>query len=541
MGVDRLRDPVMNKGTAFSSAERSQYRLRGLLPPRVESTEVQVNREMERIRSQSTELDKFVYLQTLLARNQRLFFQVIMPNIVECMPIIYTPVVGTACQQWGHIYQQPRGMYISMEDKGHIYEVLKNYPEDDIRVIVVTDGERILGLGDLGCFGMGIPIGKLLLYNGCGGVNPKHTLPIQLDTGCNTAALRNDPFYFGIDSDRIRGEQYDEFIDEFMEAVQKRFSSSTLIQFEDFAQANAARLLEKYRHKYCCFNDDIQGTAAVALAGIFGALRMDGVESDLSKHKVLFYGAGSAGIGIADLIGEELVKNKGIDKETAKRSCWFLDSKGLIYEGRANLTTEKSKYAHSNPPHLVDSTLLSAVKAIQPSILIGVSTIANSFSPEIIKTMCQFNDRPIIFALSNPTSKAECTAESCYFESNGKAVFASGSPFDPVTMPNGDVLEPGQANNAYCFPGIGLAVKLCAAKFVSNLMILEAARCLGGLASKERLDRGCLFPSLNEIQSVSAQIASAIAKVAVRGGLATKPADFTVEFVRQNMYNPNYD
>jgi len=539
-GVDVLRSNVLNKGSGFQDEERANLGLSGLVPPKVVSLEVQVKRALEMLRRQPTELDKYVFLQGLLGRNERLFFKLVMTNIVETMPLIYTPVVGAACQNWGRIFQAPRGMYISYKHKGSILEVLQNWPVDDVRVIVVTDGERILGLGDLGCFGMGIPIGKLLLYNGCGGVDPLHTLPIQLDTGCNTPAVRNDPYYFGLDMDRVRGSAYDEFIDEFIQAVQKRFSPSTLIQFEDFAQGNAARLLTKYQYECCTFNDDIQGTAAVALAGIFSALRLPGVEKDLSKHRFLFYGAGSAGIGIADLIVADLVTNNGVSKDEAKRSCWFLDSKGLIYAGRANLTDEKEKYAHENPPSLEDKTLLAAVRAIKPTALIGVSTIPNSFDTAILKEMCALNARPIVFALSNPTSKAECTAEACYRETNGRAVYASGSPFAPVTLDDGREFVPGQGNNSYIFPAVGLAVCLCGAKHVSDLMFLESAKALAAETTEEDLAKESVYPPLTKVQTVSASIAYAVCKQAEKEGLATRPVPASPDEIEKRMYDPAY-
>mmetsp|Transcript_14593 Transcript_14593/g.39042 ORF Transcript_14593/g.39042 Transcript_14593/m.39042 type:complete len:546 (+) Transcript_14593:111-1748(+) len=539
-GVDLLRSNVLNRGTGFTAVQRDELGIRGLLPPRVTSLNVQVERALEMMRRQQTDLDKYVFLQGLLGRNERLFFRLVMSNIVETMPLIYTPVVGAACQNWGHIFQATRGMYISYEDKGSILRVLNNWPEDDVRVIVVTDGERILGLGDLGCYGMGIPIGKLLLYNGCGGVDPRHTLPIQLDTGCNTPGVRNDPYYCGLDMDRVRGKDYDEFIDEFVQAVQQRFSTSTLIQFEDFAQANAARLLAKYQYECCTFNDDIQGTAAVALAGIFSALRLPGVQKDLSEHRFLFYGAGSAGIGIADLIVADLVTNKGLSRDVAKRSCWFLDSKGLIYAGRANLTEEKEKYAHENPPHLEDKSLLAAVRALKPTAIIGVSTIPNSFDSAILKEMCNLNERPIVFALSNPTSKAECTAEACYRETNGRAVFASGSPFAPVTLEDGREFVPGQGNNSYIFPAVGLAVCLVGAKHVSDLMFLESAKALALQTTDEDLAKECVYPPLTKVQTVSAYIAYAVCKQAEKEGLATRPVPDSAEDIEKRMYDPSY-
>uniref|UniRef100_A0A7S3EKR0 Malic enzyme n=2 Tax=Rhodosorus marinus TaxID=101924 RepID=A0A7S3EKR0_9RHOD len=540
-GHELLKEPSANKGTAFTEGERASKGLDGLLPPRVVSQDTQVQRHIEYIRHFDNMLDKYVYLMGILGRNEKLFFQIVMSNLMELMPVIYTPTVGEACQKFGKVFGGARGMWLSIKQhKGKIRETLQNWPEDDVRVIVVSDGERILGLGDLGAWGMGIPIGKLLLYNACGGVDPKYCLPVVLDNGCNTPALRNDPQYFGEDIDRVRGTEYDEFVDEFIQAVQARWSPQTLIQFEDFANVNAARLLEEYMFKCCCFNDDIQGTASVALAGIFGALRMPGVENDLSKHRFLFYGAGSAGIGIADLIAEELVTNMGMDLTTAKKICWFVDSKGLIYSGRHALTKEKEKYAHEKDFEVPEgATLFDIVKIIKPTAIIGVSTIPQSFTEEIINFLSETVERPIVFALSNPTSKAECTAEQAYKFSNGKAVFSSGSPFDPVTLDDGQYFVPGQGNNAYVFPGVGLGISVGGCKHVTNAMFLESAKTLASLCTEEHLKVGSVYPPISEVQDISAHIAVATCKQAEKEGLATRPVP-SFEEVRKVFYHPNY-
>jgi len=535
-----LKNPTVNKGTAFSEAEREEYGLEGLLPPRKVPQELQAKRHLEYIRHFDSPLDKHVYLMNVLLRNERLFFRIVMDNVIELMPIIYTPVVGEACQKYGKIFTGCRGMWLSIKKhKGRVAEVLKNWPEDDVRIIVVSDGERILGLGDLGAWGMGIPVGKLLLYNGCGGVDPKHTLPIMLDTGCNRDFIRNDPQYFGEDMDRVRGKEYDEFVDEFITAVQERFTPYTLIQFEDFANTNAARLLDYYMYKCCCFNDDIQGTAAVALAGIFGALRMPNVEPDLSKHRFLFYGAGSAGIGIADLIVDDLIHNKDMSEEEAKRLCWFVDSKGLIYKDRKHLTAQKEKYAHEKTFEVDGSELIDVVKAYKPTAIIGVSTIPQSFTKEIISYMSEIVNRPIVFALSNPTSKAECTAEQAYEFSDGRAVFASGSPFDPVTLADGQHFVPGQGNNAYVFPGVGLGVSVCGAQHVTNGMFLESAKTLAGLCTEEHLREGSVYPPLHQVQDISAHIALAVCRQAVKEGYAAREVT-SFDQIRKAFYSPSY-
>jgi len=535
-----LRNAANNKGSAFNALERNILHLDGLLPPKYVPMQQQVEKTLALMRSQPTELNKFGFLQSLLHRNERLFFRLVMDNIVECMPIIYTPIIGEACTKWGSTFPHNRGMYISYDRKGRIFETLCNWPNSDVRVIVVTDGERILGLGDLGTNGMGIPIGKLLLYSGIGGVDPHHTLPITLDVGCNTPAIRNDPYYMGLDMDRVRGPGYDEFIDEFVLAVQKRFGMQCLIQFEDFAKQNAARLLAKYQYKACCFNDDIQGTAAVALAGILAALRVPDVLPNIEDHRFVFYGAGSAGIGIANLIVEDLVENKGMKLDEAKRKCWFVDTHGLIFKGRGDLTVEKEQYAHDNPPALKDATLQSAIEAIKPTCIVGVSTIPNSFNPDVVKLMAKLNKRPLIFALSNPTSKAECTAESAYVNSDGRAVFSAGSPFKPVTLPDGRKFHPGQGNNSYIFPGVGLGISLSGARHVSDQMFLAAASTLASLTSEADLAKGCLYPPLTDIQKCSAHIAHASWKQAEKDGLATYPAPATPEDIRKHFYNPSY-
>lgn len=533
-GTELLHNPLFNKGAAFSHEERESRHLRGLLPPRVMTLEQQATRIMENFSKKPNALEKYIFLLDLQDRNETLFYRVVMDHLEEMMPIIYTPTVGQACQEFGHIFSRPRGLYISIEDKGQVDRLLQNWPYQDVRVIVVTDGERILGLGDLGANGMGIPVGKLALYTACAGINPAYALPITLDVGTNNPSLLNDPLYIGLPQRRVQGQIYDDFIEEFVTAVQNRFPKA-LIQFEDFGNHNAFRLLQKYRERACTFNDDIQGTAAVSLAGLYSALRITG--GQLGEQTFLFLGAGEAGIGIADLIVAGMVE-EGVPAGDARQKCWFVDSRGLVVKSRADLAEQKRPYAHDYP-FLPD--LFSAVEALKPTALIGVSGQGHTFTQAIVEKMGQFNDRPIIFALSNPTSKSECTAEEAYRWTSGRAIFASGSPFNPVTQPDGQTLFPGQGNNAYIFPGVGLSIVSCGARHVSNEMFMAAAKALAAKVTDKELAEGRVYPALNRIREVSAGIAIAVAEVAYRQGLATlpHPADLPA-FIQSQMYQPLY-
>lgn len=475
---------------------------------------------------------------SIRATSEPLFFASIRHATHELLPILYTPTVGLACQEFSSLIMRPWGLWLGIKtSKGNIRKQLDCWGQD-VKVVCVTDGERILGLGDLGANGIGISVGKLVLYSACGGVPPECCLPVVLDTGCDGPSRIERDYYNGEDHGRVRGEEYDEFVHEFFEAVVDKWGISTLIQFEDFANRNAARLLEKYRNDYCTFNDDIQGTAAVALAGLFKAC------NDLAEHTFLFYGAGSAGLGIADLIVEELVTTKGMDRADAKRKCWFIDSKGLIRKGRERVTAEKERYAHEVDDKLLnavsDRELLSIVKAIKPSVLVGVSTIPKSFSSQVLRHMAKINKRPVIFALSNPTSKSECTAEEAYKETEGRAIFASGSPFAPVKLEDHDkVFVPGQGNNCYVFPGIGLGVVLSGARIITESMFLNAAKSLASLVDKERLESGCVYPPLDNILECSAHVAYAICQDAKCLGLNERNVDhLTPEQIRKEMYDP---
>ncbi|MBU2676667.1 MAG: NAD-dependent malic enzyme [Gammaproteobacteria bacterium] len=532
-GVKILHDPVRNKGTAYTEAERDALKLRGLLPPRVHSMAEQELRVLGNVRAKPTDLERYLYLIALQDRNEHLFYRVIMNNLQEMMPIIYTPTVGKACQEFQHIYRTPRGFYVSMQDKGRVKEIMQNWPHKNARIIVVTDGERILGLGDLGADGMGIAIGKLSLYTACAGIHPTECMPVMLDVGTNNEALLNDPLYNGLERRRVRGKEYDELFDEFVQAANETFPD-ILIQLEDFGNTNAFRLLRDYRDKYCVFDDDIQGTGAVAVAGIIAAMRITGGE--LSDQKLLFLGAGEAGIGVADVFVAALEKG-GMSTEDARKRCWFVDSKGLLVAGRDNIAEHKIPYAHEGE---FVADFHDAVEKLRPTAILGLSGQPAQFTQEVVEAMSAINDRPIIFALSNPTSKAECTAEQAYTWSDGRAVFASGSPFDAVSY-GGKTLVPGQGNNAYIFPGVGLGVIVSHSRIVTDEMFLAAALSLADQVTDEDLARGRIYPSLNRIREVSARIASDVATIAYDRGLARRDRpDDVYEDVRKHMYHPVY-
>ena len=532
-GADLLYDPVLNKGTAFTDAERDAYGLRGLLPPRVMSQDEQMERILPGVRSKSSPLEQYAYLVALHDRNVTLFYRLVMDHLEELMPVLYTPTVGQACEEFGRIFRRSRGMYITAADRGQVAEVLANWPQDDVRMIVVTDGERILGLGDLGANGMGIPIGKLMLYTACAGLSPNQCLPITIDVGTNNTVLRESHSYMGLRQPRLRGAEYDALLDEFVEAVQDRFPRACL-QFEDFGNHNAFSLLERWRDRICTFNDDIQGTASVALAGLFSASRMSGVP--LRDMRLLFLGAGEAGIGIGDLVAEALC-SEGMSLDDARRHCWFVDSKGLVVQSRTDLAEHKKRFAHDHAPV---STLLEAVESLKPHAIIGVSGTPDTFTKDVLAAMAKAHTRPIVLALSNPTSKAECTALQAYAGTDGRAIFASGSPFAPVTY-NGKTHVPGQGNNAYVFPGVGLGVTVSASSRVTEEMFASAARVLASLVTDDDLAVGRIYPSLSRIREVSHAIAIEVATLAFDGGLARveRPADIAAA-VADAMFEPHY-
>jgi malate dehydrogenase (oxaloacetate-decarboxylating)(NADP+) len=532
-GAALLHDPLLNKGTAFTLAERDVLGLRGLLPPHVHTMEEQKARVMENYAKKETDLERYIHLMSLQDRNETLFYRVLTDSIEEMMPIIYTPTVGQACQEFGHLFRRPRGLYISYEDRGRVEEVLRNWPQKDTRVIVVTDGERILGLGDQGVGGMGIPIGKLSLYTACAGIDPSLCLPMMIDVGTENEAYRADPLYMGLRQKRVRGADFDAFVDEVLTALGKVMPRA-LVQFEDFANTTAFPLLERWRDRICTFNDDIQGTASVTLAGVYSALRL--TKKTLREQKILFLGAGEAGTGIGNLIVSAMV-DEGASLEEARRQCWFFDSKGLVVKSRTDLAEHKLPFAHD---FASESTLLQAIDALQPRALFGVSTIAKAFDQTIVERMAHINERPMIFALSNPTSKAECSAEDAYRWSKGRAIYASGSPFAPVDF-EGKTFVPGQGNNAYIFPGVGLGVLACNAARVTDRMFSAAARELANQTSEDDLAIGRVYPSLSRIREVSAHIAVAVVEEAFRAGLAQieRPADIEAQ-VRATMWKPDY-
>ncbi|KAJ7394266.1 NADP-dependent malic enzyme [Desmophyllum pertusum] len=537
-GTDIMRDPRLNKGTAFTLKERQILGIHGLLPPCISNQEVQCERMYAELHRKANDLERYILLMALLERNEALFFKILMDHTEELMPIVYTPTVGLACQKYGMIFRRPRGLFVSIHDLGHVEELLANWPVENVKAIVVTDGERILGLGDLGCCGMGIPVGKLALYTVCSGIDPEVCLPVMIDVGTNNQALLDDPLYIGVPQKRENGQAYDDLIDEFIRAATQKYGESVLIQFEDFGNHNAFRLLEKYRNKICTFNDDIQGTASVTVAGLLAALQI--TKNKLADHKFLFQGAGEAAIGIADLLVLAMIK-EGLSQEEARQRIWLVDSRGLVAKDRpvGGLNAEKLKYAHVTK-HI--SSLAEVVKTVKPTAIIGVAAVAGAFTEEIVKSLASFNDRPIIFALSNPTSKAECTAEQAYTWTNGKAVFASGSPFAPVTLPDGRHFIPGQGNNAYIFPGVALGVIACKAQHVTDEMFLLAAESLANLVEPSQLEKGCLFPPLSDIRDVSFKVAVDVVKLAYTTGLATvhpEPEDIG-QLVKENLYSPDY-
>ncbi|XP_064198434.1 NADP-dependent malic enzyme isoform X2 [Anguilla rostrata] len=482
-GYDVTRNPHLNKGMAFSLEERLQLGIHGLLPPCFLSQDVQLMRVLRNYEMKKDDLDRYVLLMGLQDRNEKLFYRVLTSDIERFMPIVYTPTVGLACQQYGLTFRRPRGLFITIHDRSHISTLLQSWPEKDVR------------------------------------------------------ELLKDPLYIGLRHKRLRGQAYDDLLDEFMKAVTDRYGMDCLIQFEDFANTNAFRLLNKYRNIYCTFNDDIQGTAAVAVAGLLAALRI--TKSKMVDHTIVFQGAGEAAMGIADLITMAMEK-EGITREQALRKIWMVDSKGLIVKGRDHLTHEKERFAHDHPQV---NKLEDVVRKLQPTAIIGVAAVTGAFTEQIIKDMASFNERPIIFALSNPTSKAECTAEQCYTLTEGRGIFASGSPFDPVTLPDGRRFCPGQGNNAYVFPGVGLGVTACAIRRITDEIFLTSAETIASMVTDKDLAEGRLYPPLSSIQEVSLRLAVKIVEYAYEHNIAAltpEPKD-KVAFIRSRMYSTNYD
>jgi malate dehydrogenase (oxaloacetate-decarboxylating)(NADP+) len=532
-GISLLRDPHLNKSTAYSEAERVALGLVGLVPEGIDSEDTQIKRALLQLGQKPTDLEKYIFLSQLQDTDETLFYRLLMSDPAHFLPLVYTPTVGEACLQFGHIMRRPKGLYISIKRKGHLRDILRNWPERDIRFMVVTSGQRILGLGDLGANGMGIPIGKLALYTACAGVPPQFTLPVLMDCGTNNEALLRDPLYLGLRHTRPEIAELDEFVEEFITAVQTEFPNCC-VQFEDWAGVDAVRLLARYRERICSFNDDIQGTAAVALAGILGALRITG--GKLSEQTVLFLGAGSAGIGIADLLTETIAL-EGISPEKARTHTWLFDVNGLLESSRNDLADFQKPYAH---PHAPAKNFVDAIESIKPTAIIGVSTVAKAFNQRAIEAMARINQHPIIFPYSNPTSHSECTAEEAYRWSEGRAVFASGSPFPPVRF--GDrTLVPGQGNNVYIFPAIGMAVYATRAKLITDEMFIAAARAVAEQVTKAELDVGLIYPPQSEILKTELHAAERVAEVIFARGLARvpKPSDIGV-FIQSQTYKPEY-
>ncbi len=525
-----INDKSINRGTTFKRDEREKLGLRGLLPYPIVSQDLQVHRVMNALRRMSTDLERYSNLSFLQDRSDSLFYRVIIDHIEELLPIIYTPTVGQACIEFSHIFRLSKGFYITPEDKGHIRKNLDNWPEEDVRVIVVTDGQRILGLGDLGANGMGIPIGKLSLYTACAGIPPQQCLPVMMDIGTNNEEIRNDILYLGYPKKRLEGEAYLEMIEEFVMAIQDKYPKA-LIQFEDFLTPNAYALMNKYKERVLCFNDDIQGTAAVALAGVYASTRITKIK--FSDLRIMFLGAGSAATGIADLMVSAF-EEEGLTNEEARSRLWFVDVNGLVVKGRDDLMEHNLPYAHEND----QLDFINAIDSIKPHILIGATGSPGTFTQEIIEHMAAINERPVLFALSNPTSRAECTAEQAYQWSNGKAIFASGSPFDKVTF-KGKEYCPGQGNNAYVFPGVGLGAIITDATSIPDDLFLVASRTLANLVSEQNIQNGALYPKLSEIRNISLNIATAIAEKAFELGIAhnDKPENLK-QFIVDYMYDP---
>ena len=527
-----LHDPHLNKGTGFTEAEREQLGLRGLLPPRVTTQEEQKARVLDNFRQKPTPLEQYIYLISLMDRNEHLFYQILMDHIEEMMPVIYTPTVGEACERFGQIFRRARGLYITIEDRGRVAGILRNWPERQVEMIVATDGERILGLGDLGANGMGIPIGKLSLYTACAGIDPTRCLPVAIDVGTNRDELRESPFYLGLPIRRVRGKAYDELLEEFVVAVGEVFPGAVL-QFEDFGTDNALRLLARYRERCPCFNDDIQGTAATVLAGLLSAARITG--RPLAEQRIVFLGAGAAALGIANLI-VSAATDSGVSEARARQICWLVDVNGLVVAARADLNEYQRRFAHDHPPL---ATLRDAVEVLRPDTLIGVSGAPGTFTADLIGAMARLNSRPIIFPLSNPTSRSECTAEQAYAWSEGRAVFASGSPFGPVKL-QGRTFEPAQGNNAYIVPGVGLGAILAGARRLTDRMFQVAAVTLAEQVDDDLLAIGRLYPPLRDIRSVTERIARSVAQAAFDEGQATAPRPPDPEVIHRRMYDGSY-
>ena len=532
-GIELLQDPSLNKSTAFTETEKLALGLVGLVPDVIETEELQLQRVMMQLAQKNTDLERYIYLTNLLDHNETLFYRTVMSDPARFLPIVYDPTIGEACLKFGHIYRQARGMYLSITRRGKVKETLKNWPQKDVRFICVTDGGRILGLGDLGANGAGIPIGKLQLYTACAGVPPQYLLPMYLDAGTNNEQYLRDPLYLGMRRTRPATEDLYSFVEEFVEAVQEVFPKCC-IHFEDWTGADAVHLLKRYRDKYCVYNDDVQGTAGITLAGMINAAKTKGTK--LKDEKYLFLGAGSAGIGLADLLCSALVA-QGMSLKDAQSRVYMFDINGLLEASRTDLLDFQKPYAHQHAPA---RDFIAAIESIKPSTIIGVSTIGGAFTQKVVETMARINERPIILALSNPTEHAECTAEQAYTWSKGKAIYAAGVQFAPVHY-NGQTFLPGQANNFYIFPAVGMAIFATQAKRVTDEMFIEAGQAVADQVPSELLKQGLLYPLQSNILEAEIQTAARVAKLVFDSGLATvpRPADM-VAFIRKHVYKPEY-
>jgi malate dehydrogenase (oxaloacetate-decarboxylating)(NADP+) len=532
-GIDLLRDPQLNKSTAFTEAEREALGLEGLLPAGVDSEETQLQRSLQQLGQKPTDLERYIYLIQLLDADETLFYKVAMSDPARFLPILYDPTVGEACLKFGHIFRRPRGLYVSLKHKGRVKDVLRNWPVKDVRVICATSGERILGLGDLGANGMGIPIGKLQLYTACAAVPPQYLLPVHVDFGTNNHELLGDPLYLGLKQPRLSTAERDEFVEELVQAIQEVFPGCCL-HFEDWAGVDAMRLLARYRDRVCCYNDDIQGTAGVALAGILSALRVTG--GKLRDQRILFLGAGSAGIGIADLIASAMTL-EGLTQEQDRARISLFDVNGLLEPSRTDLFDFQKPYAH---PHAPSRDFVAVIEDLKPTAIIGVSTRGKAFTRQVVEAMARINKRPIIFALSNPTEHAECTAEEAYRWSDGRALYAAGVSFPPVRY-GSKTLVPGQGNNLYVFPAVGLAIVATKARRVTDEMFVVAARAVAEQVTGAELDVGLLYPPQSTILPTEVAVAVKVAEAIFARGLAgvEKPADVR-RFVEAQLYKPEY-
>ena len=532
-GIEVLRDPTLNKSTAYTEAEKQELGLIGLVPDVTETEDLQLQRVLAQLAQKNTDLERYIYLINLLDHNETLFYRTVMSDPARFLPIVYDPTIGEACLKFGHIYRGPRGMYLSMTRRGKVKDVLENWPQKDVRFICVTDAGRILGLGDLGANGMGIPIGKLQLYTACAGVPPQYLLPMYLDAGTNNEQYLHDPLYLGMRRARPSTEELYSFVDEFVEAVQAVFPKCC-IHFEDWTGADAVHLLQRYRNNYCVYNDDVQGTAGIVLTGMINAAKVKGTK--LSDERYLFLGAGSAGIGLADLLCSAMVK-EGLPVKEAQARVYMFDINGLLEDTRTDLLDFQKPYAHKHAP---TRDFVAAIESIKPTTIIGVSTVGGAFSQRVVESMSRINEQPVIFALSNPTDHAECTPDQAYTWSHGKAIYAAGVQFPPVHF-NGRTFLPGQANNFYIFPAIGMAVFATVASRVTDEMFIEAARAVADQVPSELLRQGLLFPLQSNILEAEIQTAARVAKVIFDSGLARvdRPPDM-IRFIRQHVYKPEY-